>query len=137
MAEYKVKKSRLIITVLATSLEEVALAVFILVGLPRLGVDVPLGVLIGMMSGLATYSVISYRLGIRALLKKPLPGFTNMDGSKGRAIERLAPAGTVRIGSELWDAKCEDYHIEVGEEIIVVKRDGLKLIVRKNCPETE
>ena len=137
MSEYKVKKSRLVLAILATSLEEVALAIFILVGLPRLGVELPLGALIGMMAGLATYSVISYRLGIRALLKKPLPGFTDMDGSKGRVVEQLNPAGTVRIGSELWDAKCEDHQIEVGEEIIVVKRDGLKLIVRRNCSETE
>ena len=131
------RKPRLILTVLATSLEEMALAAFILWGLPRLGVKIPLGGLIAMMAGLAAYGIISYRLGIRALMRKPLAGLTDMAGCKGKVIEPLAPVGIIRISSELWEAKSTDHRIEVGEEVIVVGRDGLRLIVHKCNPGLE
>jgi membrane protein implicated in regulation of membrane protease activity len=126
-----IKKSRLIMTILATSLEEIGLAAFIIWGLPRLGVTIPLGGLIGILAGLATYSVVSYRLGLKALLRKPLPGFSNMEGMRGRVTEPLTPMGTVRIGSESWKARSDDCHIDIDTEVIVIKREGLKLIVRR------
>ena len=126
------RKSRLVIAVLATLGEEIALALFVLLGLPRLGVTIPLGGLIAMMAGLATYGVISYRKGSHALLKKPLAGFTDMVGTKGTVIEPLTPKGTIRIGSELWEAESTDHKLSTGEEVTVVEREGLKLIVRKS-----
>jgi membrane-bound ClpP family serine protease len=125
------KRSRLVIAVLATLGEEIALALFILLGLPRLGVEVPLGGLIGMMAGLATYGVISYRLGSRALMKEPMAGFTDMVGSRGKVTEPLTPKGTVKIKGELWHAEAAEHHIDRGQDVIVIKHEGLKLMVRK------
>ena len=125
------KKTRLALVILSTLVEEIALAVFILFGLPKLGVSLPLGALIGMMSGLAAYGILSYRLGSRALAKKPLAGFTDMTGSLGTVIEALCPRGVIKINNELWEAECTDYRIEIGEKVVVVGRDGLKLMVRR------
>jgi len=125
------EKSRIMLTILATLLEEIALVVFIFLGLPMLGVEVPLGGLIAMMAGIVTYGVISYRLGSRALRKKPVAGLSDMVGSRGEVVKTLAPGGTVRIGSELWDAKTIGQEIEEGEGVVVVRRDGLKLTVCK------
>lgn len=125
---------RIILTILVTLLEEIALAAFVLWGLPMLGVSVPLGGLIAMMAGLVVYGVFTYRFGSRVLRKKPLPGLPEVVGSKGKVVEPLAPEGTVRISSELWEAKSADRKIKTGEEVIVVRRDGLKLIVRKSRP---
>lgn len=125
------KKSRLALAIFATLGEEVALALFILLGLPRLGVKIPLGGLIAMMAGLAAYGVVSFRLGSRALKKKPVTGFTDMVGISGIVIESLAPKGVIKIGSELWEAESAEHPISVGEKVIVVERSGLKLIVRK------
>jgi membrane protein implicated in regulation of membrane protease activity len=133
----EMKRSRLVIAILATLGEEIAMALFILLGLPRLGVEVPLGGLIGMMAGLATYGVISYRLGSRALMKKPMAGFTDMVGSRGTVMEPLTPRGTIKIRGELWDAEATEHHIERGQHVIVVSRDGLKLMVREVSPEAE
>ena len=130
-------KSKLMLIVIATLGEEVALALFILLGLPRLGVKLPLGALIAMMSGLAVYGVISYRLGSRALRKEPMAGFTDMVGSKGKVIEPLAPKGVIKIGNELWEAEATDCSICVGEIVIVMDRDGLKLKVCKNSIDVE
>jgi len=131
------RRSRLIFAILATLGEEIALALFVLLGLPRLGVTVPLGGLIAMMTGLATYGVFSYRLGSRALRKKPLAGFTDMVGSKGTVIEPLVPRGTIRIGSELWEAESTDREIAAGEKVIVIGQQGLRLMVRKSSTDTQ
>ncbi|MDD4984792.1 MAG: NfeD family protein [Dehalococcoidales bacterium] len=133
------EKPRVMLTIMVTLLEEIALVIFIFLGLPMLGVKIPLGGLIAMMAGIATYGVISYRLVSRVLRKKPVAGLSDMVGTRGEVVKKLAPVGTIRIGSELWDARTEDQEIERGKEVIVVKREGLKLIVRKDslCDATE
>jgi membrane-bound ClpP family serine protease len=135
--KYEMKRSRLVIAVIATLGEEIALALFVLLGLPRLGVEVPVGGLIGMMAGLATYGVISYRLGSRALMKKPMAGFTDMVGSKGTVAEPLTPRGTIKIKGELWDAEATEHHIDRGQNVIVVSQHGLKLMVREVSSNAE
>ena len=52
-----------------------------------------------------------------------------MIGKRGVVMNTLDPMGTVNVDSELWTAISEDEHIEAGREIIVVDREGLKLIV--------
>lgn len=131
------RRSRLAFAIFATLGEEVALVLFVLLGLPRLGVTVPLGGLIAMMAGLATYGVFSYRLGSRALRKKPLAGFTDMVGSKGTVIEPLVPRGTIKIGGELWEAESTDREIDAGEEVTVIGQQGLRLMVRKSGTGTQ
>jgi membrane-bound ClpP family serine protease len=131
------RKSRLAFAILATLGEEIALTLFVLLGLPRLGVTIPLGGLIAMMAGLATYGVFSYRLGSRALLKKPLAGFTDMVGSKGTVVEPLAPRGTIKIKGELWEAESAEHQIDSGSEVTVIGRQGLKLIVRKSSADAQ
>jgi len=131
------RKSRLVFAIFATLGEEIALALFVLLGLPRLGVTVPLGGLIAMMTGLAIYGVFSYRLGSRALRKKPLAGFTDMVGSNGTVIEPLVPRGTIKIGGELWEAESTDREIDAGEEVTVTGQQGLRLMVRKSGTDTQ
>jgi membrane-bound ClpP family serine protease len=126
------RRARLVFAILTTLGEEIALALFVLLGLPRLGVTIPLGGLIAMMAGLATYDVFAYRLGSRALRKKPLAGFTDMIGSKGTVVEPLVPRGTIKISGELWEAESTDYEIAAGEKVIVIGQQGLRLMVRKS-----
>ena len=131
------RRSRLVFAIFATLGEEIALALFVLLGLPRLGVTVPLGGLIAMMTGLAIYGVFSYRLGSRALRKKPLAGFTDMVGSNGTVIEPLVPRGTIKIGGELWEAESTDREIDAGEEVTVTGQQGLRLMVHKSGTDTQ
>ena len=123
------RKSRLVFTIMLTLVEEVALALFVIFGLPRLGVKVPLGGLIAMMSGLVAYGIVSYRMGSRALLKEPMAGFTDMVGSRGKVVKPLNPGGVIKIAGELWEATTIDCKIDTGEEVVVIGREGLKLIV--------
>ncbi len=125
---------RLIIAIVSTSLEEIALAVGVLWGLPKLGIHIPLWVLIIVMLAWGTYTVVTYRMGSRALRRKPIVGLLNMVSSKGKVVSPLVPEGMVRIKGELWMAKSASERMDTGEEVTVVGQDGLKLIVRKRSP---
>ena len=123
---------RLILAIFSTLLEETAIAVIVLLGLPYLGIhNFPLAGLIALMVAWGAYSVITYRRGSRALKKEPLCGLPDMVGSQGEVVSPLAPEGLVRIKGELWQAKSASGRMDNGEEVTVVGQDGLKLVVRK------
>ena len=122
---------RLIIAIVSTSLEEAALAVGVLWGLPKLGIYIPLWVLIIVMVAWAVYTVTTYRMGSRALRKNPVDGLV---GSEGEVVSPLAPEGMVRIKGELWRAESASGEINTGEEVTVVGQDRLRLIVRRRSP---
>ena len=124
-------KGRLIIAIVSTTLEEAALAVGVLWGLPKLGIHIPLWVLIIVMAAWCAYAVITYRMGSRALRRKPVHGLTAILGSEGKVVSPLVPEGMVRIKGELWVAQSAGGRMDTGEEVTVVRQDGLKLIVRK------
>jgi membrane-bound ClpP family serine protease len=126
--------TRRILAILSTLLEEIALAAIILWGLPRLGIHIPLAGVIALMAALAAYAVITYRLGSKALGKKPLVGLPDMVGSQGKVVTPLDPQGLVRIKGELWESTSADRRINTGEEVIVVGQDRLKLTVRRDKP---
>ena len=123
--------ARLVIAIFSTLMEETALVVIVLLGLPKIGVHIPLAGLIALMVAWGAYSVITYRIGSRALKRKPLVGLPHMVGSKGKVVSPLVPEGLVRIRGELWMAETEDNNIGIGEQVTVVGQDGLKLTVRK------
>ena len=125
-------RGRLIIAIVSTTLEEAALAVGVLWGLPKLGIHVPLWVLIIVMVVWGTYTVTTYRMGSRALRKKPVNGLMAMVGSEGEVVSPLVTEGMVRIKGELWRAKSASGRIDTGEKVTVVGQDRLKLIVRKS-----
>jgi len=128
------RSPRLILAILSSLLEEAALVAIVFWGLPRLGIHIPLGGLIALMAALAAFEVITYRIGSRALKRKPVAGLSSMVGSKGRVVSPLDPEGLVRIKGELWQSRSSGRRINIGEEVIVVGQDGLKLIVRRDEP---
>jgi membrane-bound serine protease (ClpP class) len=121
---------RLMLAILSTILEETALAVVVLIGLPELGIHLPLATLIALMIVWAVIAVIVYRAGSRALRKKPMAGLESIIGTKGRVVRPLDPDGLIRIGGELWRAKSTANRIDIGEEVTIVERKGTILIVR-------
>jgi len=128
-------RARLILAILSTLLEEAALVAIVLWGLPQLGIHIPLAGLIALMVVWAAFSIFTYRMGSRALRKKPVVGLPAMIDSKAKVVSPLAPAGMVRIKGELWEATSIGGTIDTGEEVIVVGQDALKLIVRKRRPD--
>ena len=123
--------ARLIIAIVSTLLEEVALVVIWRWGLPQLGIQLPLSVLIAVMVAWAAYASITFWIVTRTLKRKVLVGLPTMIGSKGKVVSQLAPEGQVIIKGELWGAESIDGNIDSGDGIMVVGEDGLKLVVRK------
>ena len=105
---------RLIIAIISNLLDEAIIAAFIIFGLPRLGVDIPLWGLILIGIGFLVYAVGFYLIGSKVLRKKPLPGLTNMVGVEGKVVSRLAPKGFIRAEGELWSSKADIGIIDIG-----------------------
>lgn len=125
-----IMSGRLILAILSTILEETALAIVVLVGLPELNIHLPLAVLIVLMIGWAVTAVIVYRAGSRALMEKPMAGPEAIIGTKGRVVRPLDPDGLIEIGAELWRAKSAGRRIDASEEVVVIERKVTILIVR-------
>ena len=126
--------ARLILAIVSTSLEETALVVVVLWGLPQLDIYIPIPGLIALMVAWGVVSVIFYRMGSRALARKPITGLPAMIGSRGKVVSPLAPKGVIRIKGELWEATSAGRRIKAGEEVTVMGQDGLRLVVRKSSP---
>ncbi len=120
---------RLIVALLTSLLDEAAILALILWGLPKLGVEVPRPWLVVIILMIGVYAVVTYRLGSRALGRKPLAGFTSMVGMTGHVVRRVDRDGMVRIMGELWQARTEKGAIETGTEVVVTAQEGLRLTV--------
>jgi membrane-bound ClpP family serine protease len=123
--------TRLIIAIITTVLEEAAIAVVVLWLLPKVDVHLPIFVLIIIMLAWAAFAVFTYRMGSRALRKKPVAGLSDMVGSRGEVVSPLDPEGVIKIRGERWVAKSARGRLNAGEEVTVVGQEGLRLIVRK------
>ncbi len=126
--------ARLIFAILSTLLEETALVVVVLWGLPQIGVHISVAGLIGLMVVWGAFAVFTYIMGSRALRKKPLISVPDIVGCQGEVVSPLAPEGMVKINGELWVAKSAGSEMQPGGQVIVVGQDGLKLVVRASNP---
>ena len=123
--------ARLIVAIISTLLEETAMAVVVLFGLPQLDIEMPLAGLIILMVAWLAVSVVVYRIGSRALRQKPLDKLPDMVGSQCKVVSPLAPEGLISIKGELWIAKSAGAKTNLGDKVVVVEQDGLRLVVRK------
>jgi membrane protein implicated in regulation of membrane protease activity len=114
------------LTITTSLLEQAALVAVVLWLLPKVAINIPLWGLILMMIALGLYNYITYRLGKKALDKKPM--ISPYIGSRGRTTTPVSPKGYVRVNGELWQASSNSI-IDSGEEIAVVGIEGMTLLV--------
>jgi membrane protein implicated in regulation of membrane protease activity len=81
---------------------------------------VPIGVAAVIAKDLAMYRVMRHTLE---------PPRARLLGARGRAVERLAPVGYVRVDGELWRAETAGGEIGADAEIVVLEVNGLTLRV--------
>jgi len=82
---------RLIIAIITTALEEAAIGVVGLWLLPKIDINLPLFAVILIMLAWLGLAVFTYRMGSRALRKKPEGGLSSMLGTRGEVVKRLDP----------------------------------------------
>jgi membrane-bound ClpP family serine protease len=123
---------RLLLAIISTIIEEAALTVIFLVGLPEMDINPPLWLLFVVLTAWAGMAVLVYRAGSQALDRKPVIGLSSMVGGRGVVVSPLSPVGLVRVKNELWAAKTEGgYSIDNGEEILVVGQKRMRLTVER------
>jgi len=127
----EVTTARLILAIITTSLEEVAIVAIWRWLLPEFGIYLPVSVLIGVMVAWVAFAVTLFVFTTRTLKRQILVGLPTMIGSKGKVASPLVPEGLVKIRGELWGATSTAENIGKGEEVEVVGEDGLKLVVRR------
>jgi membrane-bound serine protease (ClpP class) len=127
----KLTRNRLILAVLSTGAEEVAIWVIWRWLLPEFDIYLSVGVLIGVMAAWGAFSVWLFVFTTHALARQKTAGLPSMVGTRGRAASALKPDGMVKIKGELWGAVARQGDIAAGENIRVVGEDGLKLVVER------
>jgi membrane protein implicated in regulation of membrane protease activity len=115
---------------IGTILEEGALVVIVLWGLPRLNIHTPIWGLAILMVLLLMYSFFTYRTGRATLLMKPMVAPEAIIDSEGIVATPLDPNGYVKVKGELWKARSES-KLKVGDEIVVIGIEGIKLMVAR------
>ncbi len=123
--------ARLVLAIFSTAAVEAALFAIWRWILPEWEIEIPLAVLIGVMTAYVVFAVVEFWLVTRVLKRQTIVGLPTMTGSKGKAVTSLTPEGQIIIKSELWGAEAIDGDIDRGKVVMVVGQDGLKLIVRK------
>jgi membrane-bound serine protease (ClpP class) len=81
---------------------------------------VPAGMVAVIVKDLAMY---------RAVRDTLVPPRARLLGARGRAVERLAPVGYVRVEGELWRAETAGGEIAAGAAVVVREANGLTLRV--------
>jgi membrane-bound ClpP family serine protease len=125
------KRARTLLTVFLVLGDEIIIVLIVLFILWNLGVDLPLWALIPLVVGLGAFSVMLYKLVDPVLNKKQITGREGMIGREGKVVTPLAPEGVIKVRGELWKASSTEASISTDEEVIVVRLEGLKLLVRR------
>ena len=115
--------------VLGGMIEEAILVAVVLWLLPLFDINIPLWGLGILMAGLALHSFNMYRIGRPTFFVKPKVAAENIIGDEGKVTKRLAPQGYVKVKGVLWKATCDETELEIGDEVVVVGIERLKLIV--------
>ena len=110
-------------------LKGVVLAAIVLWLLPLWGFNIPIWGLILLVVAFGIYEIVTFRLGRRALERKPKTSSQALVGCCGKATTPLTPDGYVQVEGELWHALSSDTKIKDGDDIVVLKVNRLTLSV--------
>jgi membrane protein implicated in regulation of membrane protease activity len=86
--------------------------------------------------GAALFVIAKYYLIYPSLLDTPRP-FYELAGMKGVAIEDVTQiSGKIRVGAEIWDARCDVGDIKSGTKVVVKSRESMEVRVEPDVDTT-
>ncbi len=94
-------------------------------------VEVPWPTILTLSLATSAFFAFVVAKAIGAQRRRPTTGFEGLIGHRAQARSKLDPIGTVFLQGELWQAIAEDGPIDQGEEVEVIGREGMRLIVRR------
>ena len=117
---------------LALAADEIIVAVFLLLILPALGIDVPLPVTALLIAVLILKDFLIAPFVLRGgLSARPKTGPESLVGKEALVVEDLSPEGIVKVEGELWRAECITGSAKAGERVRVVSVKGAKLLAER------
>lgn len=79
--------------------------------------------------GAAIFVAGKYYIVYPSLLDTPNQ-FYELKGLRGQVIDTVTPvSGKIKVGAEIWDARCDVGEIDVGTEVVIVSRDMMRVSV--------
>ena len=75
------------------------------------------------------FFLVVVAFGIKAQRLKPVTGKDGLIGDVGEVVEMLAPAGTIQVQGEIWNAESIAGHIGKGEKVVIRAMKQLTLYV--------
>ena len=88
---------------------------------------IPISILL--IIGAAIFVAGKYYLIYPSLLDTPQQ-FYELKGLKGRVITTVTPeTGKIKVGAEIWDARCDVGEIAKGTEVVIVSRENMRVRV--------
>jgi membrane protein implicated in regulation of membrane protease activity len=103
------------------------LALILLVALPSPWRYVGFGVCLALFAG----EVVFWNRRVRG--RSVAVGAETLIGRTGTVVTACRPDGQVRLGGEIWEARCDE-GADRGEDVVVTAQDGLRLIVVRTPP---
>lgn len=91
---------------------------------------IPWAVILGLAAALALFMIVALRLVVRTQ-RRPAVGVASLVGGGGNARTRLAPDGMIFAQGTWWEATAEGEAIEAGEAVVITRREGHHLWVRR------
>jgi membrane-bound serine protease (ClpP class) len=85
-------------------------------------------------SAFGVLGVTAAWVGYRTRRMPVVDPLAHLSGARGIAASAVAPVGTVMVHSQCWSAVTDGEPIELGEEVEIVAREGLRLRVRRTGP---
>jgi membrane protein implicated in regulation of membrane protease activity len=123
------KKTYTIFNIATGLLKGAVMLLIILWLLPFWGINIPTWGLSLIIVAFLAYEIVTFRLGIKALQRKPAIWSEAIVGCCGKATTPLDPDGYVRVNGELWHASSSDKNINEGDDVVVVELNRLILRV--------
>ena len=123
------KKAYIIYNIATGLLKGAVLLLIILWLLPLWGINIPMWGIIFIVVAFLIYEIVTFRIGRKALERKPAIWAEAIVGCCGKATTPLTPDGYVQVNGELWHALSSDTNINEGDDIVVVEMNRLILKV--------
>ena len=122
-------KGYVIFNIATGLLKGAVLAAIVLWLLPLWGIYIPIWGRILIVIAFLCYEIVTFRIGRRALKRKPVIWAEAIVGHCGKATTPLTPKGYVQVNGELWRALSSDMNIDEGDDIVVLELNRLTLHV--------
>ena len=117
--------------ILVLLLDDAAALVLVFLVLWFLGIKISLPIVIVIALLLGTFAFITHKVIIPSFHKKKVTGSEGMVGLVAEVIEPLTPVGVIRVEGEYWKAKSVGENIAVGEDVEILRLEGLTLKVKR------